>query len=349
MQEKKITINDIAKASGYSKTAVSFAFNEPSRISAKALETILQTANDLEYVPDPLARNLSLRRHKTIGLLLPQSCNESFLNPYITQIVHGVGAVCEDHGYTLMLIPPHHNSLEEAVSRAPVDGIITLGLQVEMQISETIRKRKLPHVTIDGKLDSEISNVFVDNKKAAYTLMRYILDQGHRSIGIVPLASYYQEEDAFEGINQLRIQGYRAAFTETVTTAGEGFFRIFSAARLLNEGGAIAELVELLPKEKRPTCLVFMSDIAAIGCMKALQKRGIQIPEDVSIAGFDGILEGGYCTPILTTISQPGKLKGERAAELLFDVILEAEKATQRILIPFEIIKGESVLCLNRG
>ncbi len=137
---KRPTIKDIARESGYSKTAVSFAFNDPSRISEKACTQILQTAERLGYIPDPMARNFSLRRHLSIGFLLPQEIRYSLQNPYAQQVLLGIGGVCEKYGYTLTLIPPPLNeSVTEAVRNAAVDGLITMGMQVGMDIVSVMK------------------------------------------------------------------------------------------------------------------------------------------------------------------------------------------------------------------
>ena len=125
--KKRITIADIARESGYSKTAVSFAFNAPERISTNAREKILRTAGKLRYIPDPTARNFSLGRHSSIGFLLPQSIDTCLLNPYIIDVMRGLGTVCQENGYMLTIIPPLNDSLYEAVKNATVDGLITTG------------------------------------------------------------------------------------------------------------------------------------------------------------------------------------------------------------------------------
>ena len=110
MKAKRITIQDIAEKTGYSKTAVSFAFNSPSRISKKAAEKILKAAKELDYIPDPMARNFSLGRHMALGFLLPQRVEASLGNPYIQSVISGIAEVCQKRGYMLTLIPPLHSS-----------------------------------------------------------------------------------------------------------------------------------------------------------------------------------------------------------------------------------------------
>ena len=106
MKVKRTTIQDIADKTGYSKTAVSFAFNSPSRISKEAVEAILKAAEELDYIPDPMARNFSLGKHMSLGFLLPQRVEYTLMNPYMQEVIRGIAEVCQEHGYMLTLIPP---------------------------------------------------------------------------------------------------------------------------------------------------------------------------------------------------------------------------------------------------
>ena len=131
---RRTTIADVAKAAGVSKTAVSFAFNSPERLSTETVGHIHEIAADLGYRPDPVARSLAQRRTGTIGILTPQSLELTFNNPYHSTFAAGVGVEAERAGYALQFISPLHGSLARAVDRASVDGIIAVGL------SSTIRR-----------------------------------------------------------------------------------------------------------------------------------------------------------------------------------------------------------------
>ena len=122
MKVKRTTIQDIADKTGYSKTAVSFAFNSPSRISKEAVEAILKAAEELDYIPDPMARNFSLGKHMSLGFLLPQRVEYTLMNPYMQEVIRGIAEVCQEHGYMLTLIPPLHSSVIEAVKNATAEG-----------------------------------------------------------------------------------------------------------------------------------------------------------------------------------------------------------------------------------
>lgn len=338
---KRITINDIARISGYSKTAVSFAFNDPSRISLKACTTILKIAEELGYYPNPLARNFSLQRHESIGFLLPQHIHFSFQNPYIMQVVEGIGSVCQKYGNTLTLIPPLNESLLEAVRCAAVDGLITQGMSVEMEILESIRKRKLPFVTIDGVPSEDMPSVNIDDHGAAYSMMLQVLKHGHRDIAIIGLAEVSYEKRALASIQRARLEGYRKALLAYDLDFSSSSIGLYRSETTMDEGKQVASV--LLGSNKRPTCVVSMSDIVAIGCILQLTEQGVAVPDEISVVGFDNIVESSYIVPPLTTIDQPAAEKGRTAAEMLFSIIKGEPLHDQHVTIPYRMVKRESL------
>ncbi|NCB66695.1 MAG: LacI family transcriptional regulator [Bacilli bacterium] len=340
---KRPTIKDIARESGYSKTAVSFAFNDPSRISEKACQQILATAQRLGYIPDPMARNFSLRRHLSIGFLLPQVVQFSLQNPYTLQVILGIGNVCEKYGYTLTLIPPLHKSITEAVRSAAVDGLITMGMQVEMEIVSVMQTRLLPYVTIDGTPDAQMPSVNIDDEQACCEIMRLVLEAGHRDIALVSLS-----EDAFasaakaESVPNKRMRGYRKAMAEAGLELEKS--QVLVSECTMEDGIRIGKAI--LALQKRPTCVVAMSDIVAIGCILACKQAGLSVPDDISVVGFDNIDESSCIMPQLTTVDQPAKEKGRLAAEALFKMINKETLESVHMEIPYKVIKRESLKTL---
>jgi len=337
---KRPTINDIARESGFSKTAVSFAFNDPSRISEKTCQIIRETAERLGYLPDPMARNFSLRRHLSIGFLLPQMVQYSLQNPYTIQVIQGIGTVCENHGYTLTLIPPLHKSITEAVRNATVDGLITMGMTVDMDIVSVMQTRLLPYVTIDGAPDESMPSINIQDEQASYELMNLVLESGHRDIVVVALSSdAFAKEGQSDRVPYKRMQGFRRAFAEHNLELSDQDILISECT--LEDGRSIGK--EILQREHRPTCVVTMSDIVAIGCIQACRDAHVQVPADLSVVGFDNIDEAACIIPALTTISQPAKEKGRLAAEALFRILNKEELTSAHMEIPYTLIRRDSL------
>lgn len=337
---KRPTIKDIARESGYSKTAVSFAFNDPSRISEKACNQILETAERLGYIPDPMARNFSLRRHLSIGFLLPQEIRYSLQNPYAQQVLLGIGGVCEKYGYTLTLIPPLNESVTEAVRNAAVDGLITMGMQVGMDIVSVMKTRLIPYVTLDGTPDEDMPSVNIDDELASYELMKTVLESGHRNICIISLGQdIFAEKATKMSLPQRRMEGFRKALKEVGIPLED--VPVLVSEPTLADGKLRGK--EIMAFEKMPTCVVSMSDIVAIGCIVSWNEEGLSVPEDISIAGFDNIDEASCIIPHLTTVDQPAQEKGRLAAEALFNMINKETLQSVHIQIPYTLIKRDSV------
>ncbi|MDD2231788.1 MAG: LacI family DNA-binding transcriptional regulator [Sphaerochaetaceae bacterium] len=338
---KRATINDIARETGYSKSTISFAFNNPQRIGVDTRKKILEVADQLGYIPDPMARNFSLQRQRSIGFLLPQKTEFSIRNPYVYEILVGISQVCQDASFTLTLIPPLNESLSAAVRNAPVDGFIALGMKVDMEIVDVMQKRQIPYVTIDGVPSADMPSVNIDDETAAYSMMKEVLGFGHRRIAILSLCrdAYYSENA--DGVVSRRLRGYSRALAEVgMSLQSEGIMMLESECNI-DEGLKAAD--RILDSGFCPTAVVAMADILAIACIRRFSAKGIRIPHDVSVVGFDDIGEAAYSNPPLTTVSQPGAEKGRLAASALLGMINGKEAENSRIVSQFEVVMRDSL------
>jgi alanine racemase len=305
----RVTIADVASAAGVSKTAVSFAFNNPSKLGNATLERVLQVANDLGYAPHPAARALSMRRSGTIGLLIPQRLTTVFANPFLSELIQGLGELCDENDLTMLLVPPLDGSLEGAIRQASVDGFISLGLSPDDGALETLDRLGIPTVLVDSEASANHPAVNVDDAGGAEAAARHLLDLGHHNLAVIVLPP--TRSHAMTPTAARRLAGYRAA----VHAAGTPEPRMVTAGATM-AAGALA--FEVLPKGKRrPTGVLAMSDMAAIGLMAAAIASGLRVPEDLSIVGYDDLPMAAWTTPRLTTVRQPIVEKGRLAARLL--------------------------------
>lgn len=334
----RVTIRAVAEATGFSKTTVSFAFNDPGRIGKETREKILAVAADLGYVPNPGARSLSLGRHGTIGLLLPQNIPRAFANPYTSLILQGIGQVCESEGHTLTLIPPIKESLLLGVRSAAVDGLITLGLDPGSETVGVIRKRHLPFVTIDGRSGNGFPVVGIRDRELAGEAMRYVVEQGHRRVLVV---SIIDARDFSEGsyVRNERLVGYQHAFDQ-LSGAGDPQAELLHLSCDASLAGGRAVVEQLRELKPLPTAVLVMSDIVAIGIMERLFEIGLQVPGDISLVGFDDIPEAGIVRPQLTTVSQPGEDKGRAAAEILMRMLRGEHVRPETVLHGRLLLRG---------
>lgn len=327
---KRITIADIARESGYSKTAVSFAFNRPERLSREARKKIVEIAERLGYIPDPLARNLSRSSSDAVGLLLPHSVDRALANPHLCDIVRGVGKVCHREALNLTIIPPVEGRAADLAGEAAVDGLLAIGLDPDAGVLAAVTKRKLPFVSIDGDALSGIPSVGIDDCAAARACMDYLQEMGHTKVAILGLdAPAPSESYRYSGIHRKRIRGVQESGVESL---------FFSCEPSFEAGYAMADrIVHQLPVS---ACFAF-GDTIAIGLIRRCLDLGLRVPGDLSVAGFDGVQEADHISPRLAGIRQPGLEKGEKAAELLLSIM--AGKPADSAVLPFRLEKGGSV------
>ncbi len=327
----KVNISDIAEKAGVSKTAVSFAFNNPGRLPKTTVEHILKIADDLGYIPNPVARSMSTGRTGTIGVLVPQPIPEIIRNPFIPEFLEGIGEALTAEGLSLMIVPPLKGSMRRAIENAAVDGFITLGLEEFKATMMVLRQRGVPFVTVDSDPIEGIAAVNVDDVGGARAAMRHVLAAGHREIVIVAIRSgakgNYKE---YHGTLKLRMNGYLEALEEYGLALDHRKIRLIECVNTENGGRECFDL--LLKPRRRSTAVVAMSDIIAIGIMAEACDRGLHLPQDLSVVGFDDIPLAKLFNPPLTTIAQPLTDKGRLAAELLLKCIAGQGEPTRHML-----------------
>lgn len=306
----RITIAEVATAAGVSKTAVSFAFNNPERLGQATLERVLGVANELGYVPHPAARALSMRRSGTIGLLMPQRLSTVFANPFLGELIQGLGEICEEHDLTLLLVPPLDGSLEGAIRQASVDGFISLGLGPEDRAFDVLDRIGIPTVVVDSESSPSHAAVNVDDLGGARAAAGHLLGLGHEQLAIIvlPPARFHVGHTPTAA---QRLAGYM----EAIDAAGAAKPVTLTAGISV---GAGARAFESLPRGKvRPTGILAMSDMVAIGVMSAAHAAGLRVPGDLSVIGYDDLPMAAWTNPPLTTVRQPIVEKGRIAARLL--------------------------------
>jgi alanine racemase len=306
----RVTIADVAVAAGVSKTAVSFAFNNPEKLGQATVERVLHVADGLGYAPHPAARALSLRRSGTIGILIPQRLSMVFANPFLAELLQGLGELCEKHDLSVLLVPPLDGSLEGAIRQASVDGFVSLGLSPDDRALETLDRLGIPTVMVDSDSSPNHPAVNVDDAGGAEEAARHLLALGHSDFAIIGLPPT-RAQSGLTPTAARRLDGYRRA----LDGAGVPPVHMVTAGATMAAG---ARAFDALPKgRQRPTAVLSMSDMAAIGVMSAAHSAGVNVPEDLSVVGYDDVPMAAYTSPALTTVHQPIVEKGRVAVRLL--------------------------------
>jgi len=338
--KSRTTILDLAREAGVSKTAVSFAFNSPDRLAAATLQRILAKADELGYVPNPLAQRLARRSSGNLGVLIPQSLPEAFVHPHFQELFQGIGAFCERRQLSLTLIPPLKGCLITAVRNAAVDGVITLGFTPSVPFLDLLRKRALPLVTVDSRVDRSIPSVTLKDEAAARNLLATVVARGFRRIHILTYPPAREEVRGNAGSRSLarRLRGFKAALEETgapnvVLTFGVSGVSADEAFRSMSSQEW---------DEGHPEVVVCLSDAQAAGVYDYAEAKGLRIPEDLSVTGFDGSLALKHLRPALTTVRQPGFLKGRLAAALL-EAQWKDRTAVRHLVVKSFYVEGGSL------
>jgi len=342
----KITISEIARRAGVSKTAVSFAFNYPERLSEDTLRRILTVADEVGYAPDPVASNLKTRRTGCIGILVPQPIPVMTRNPYLLTFIEGVGDVCHESGMSLMLVPPLKGNLRRAIVRAAVDGFLTLGLETFRGTMIVLQQRGVPFVMVDSDPTPDIPCVNIDDEAGAYAAMSYTLARGHRDIAIFGIRSGHAGDyRKYAGTLQRRIAGYARALAEHGLSLDDPNIHLLECE--CDAAGGYEGLHALWQSRWQPTAIVAMADVIAIGVMQAARELGVRIPEDLSLIGYDDIEASQLTCPALTTVRQPTVEKGRAAAQLLLQRIEERTLAAEHVVLPVELVERASFRALG--
>jgi DNA-binding LacI/PurR family transcriptional regulator len=341
-------IADVAREAGVSKTAVSFAFNSPDRLSPETLGRIRTVAESLGYRPHPVARMLSQRQTLTVGVLTPQALSVIFSNPFFGAFTEGVALAAEQSGYALHFISPVHGSLARAIGRATVDGVVAIGLSHDHPELESIRRARLPMVLVDSTALPDHASVVVDDEAGARAAAEHLLGLGHREflvIGVEPPPPT-RRLDA-EGVTGRRLAGYRAALAGAGTELPDE--RIVVGPASID--GGVGAFERAWAAGLRPTAVLAMSDATAIGAMRAARGLGLRVPADLSVVGFDDIDLAMHTDPPLTTVHQPIRHKGEVAVELLLTVVARRDvvRPEHRRLETRLVVRGSTAAAPVRG
>jgi len=296
---------------------VSFAFNAPDRLAPETAERIRGVAQRLGYTPHPVARMLSQRRTRTIGVLTPQALSVVFANPFFGAFSAGVARVAEEHGYALHFISPLRGSLVGALTTATVDGVVALGLDVSHPEIEDIRRAGLPLVLVDSRAFPEHGSVEVDDVGGAREAATYLAGLGHRDVLVLGVEPPSPHGTAPGGVTARRLRGYREGFRSVGVAIADD--AVIAAPATI--GGGIDATARAFAAGRRPTAILAMSDAIAIGALRGLHDLALGVPGDVSVVGFDDIELATHVDPPLTTVHQPIDRKGEEAVRALVAVI----------------------------
>ena len=333
---KNVTMKDVAKAAGVSVATVSYVINHSARISKETTKLVEEKIRELGYIcSDSAELNLG---NRTIAVLIPDIANE-----FYATVVQGIFDEAWKENYAVMVVNlRHHHSAQTTYLRSllqnNIRGLIICGGTADDERSIAGIKKKIPVVLCDRKLQGmPMDSVQTDNGSAMRQLVRRLVRYGYTRIG-------YISEDPIMSNSYDRYLGYKAAMEENKLTIDKNWVLLLPELRLSKSEKAYEIFLNILDKQNPlPQVLLCSSDLIAIGVMAALRERGIKVPKDVGVVGFDNISLAPFTNPPLTTVAQDIYHLGSRSFQLLMNRIANPKREPEEIVLKTNLVFRNSV------
>ncbi|MFC7061054.1 LacI family DNA-binding transcriptional regulator [Halobacillus seohaensis] len=337
------SIKEVAKAANVSVSVVSKALNNYPDINPDTRERIVKIAEEMNYSPNLAGRNLSSKKQMNIGLISSAVFNTSEKDTNAYQVIKGIytGIEDNDHELSIFLInskKQKQKSYTQFCRERNIGGAILQGLRTDDPYFKELVDTNIPCVYIDLITDEKsenIGSISIDNYAAGIEMTDHLLERGHRDIVVIGGV-----EETF--VNTKRLEGARESFRKHGIPLPEE--SIIHAD--FDENQAYQEAKKVL-KKRQPTAFLCCSDLMAYGVMKAVKETGLDVPEDVSVIGFDDLPFSAITDPPLTTINQNFFDIGNEAAQLLVKV-MEKKQSSQHVMVEHELVGRGSVKDLHK-
>ncbi|MDQ6434506.1 LacI family DNA-binding transcriptional regulator [Mesorhizobium sp. LHD-90] len=347
MSAKPIRLADVAREAGVSHGTASNAFSRPEVVRDEVKERVFAAAQKLGYSgPDPRGRLLRAGKVNAIGVATAEPLAYFFDDPFSRVVMSGISQACDATGAGISLVSAaNQEQLAWNIQSAVVDGFIVFCIEGGSRLIELTRERKLPFVALDyGFDDGTIATIGVDDVDGARRAARHLAELGHRRFAVLSLAladvaagpvTWAQGAAAIYSGTRDRLRGYAEVLAEYgVDLATVPIYETDNDERTTHAG-----LERIFATAEPPTAILAMSDKVALHALDWLRARGMTVPGDVSVVGFDGVPEGEASDPPLTTIIQPMREIGRRAVQ----TILGFDGAIRRELLDVELaVRGST-------
>ncbi|WP_030428305.1 LacI family DNA-binding transcriptional regulator [Allokutzneria albata] len=341
------TLASLAAELGVSRTTVSNAYNRPDQLSPELRRRVLETARRLGYPgPDPVARSLRTRKAGAVGLLLTENLSYAFRDPAAVGFLEGLSLACEEAGQGLLLVPANPEREDvAAVHRAGVDGFVVYSVPDDDPHLAAVLERPVPTVVCDQPDVDSVDRVGIDDREAIAGIARHLIELGHRRIGVVCMRLARDRNDGFVSVQRQREAHFhvqRARLTALADTFGEVGVDWASVPvverfdHTISCGATAAG--QLLDRDPELTAIICTSDILGLGALNEAKRRGLRVPQDLTVTGFDGITEAERAG--LTTVRQPVLEKGRAAGRLLMDNVDPGRPRT--VTLDTELVLGST-------
>ncbi|MCD8501798.1 MAG: LacI family DNA-binding transcriptional regulator [Bacillaceae bacterium] len=338
-----VTIKDVAKLANVAPSTVSRVIANSPRISHQTKERVNDAMKELGYHPNLNARSLANKSTKAIGIVLPNSADVVFQNPFFPEVLRGISTKAHEEGYVLYLSTGQtsehiYEDVTQMVQGKRVDGVILLYSHVEDPIIPYLKDLKFPFSLIGKPFKSSKSINYVDNNNfsAAKRVTEYLISLGHKRIAFVG-----GNLDLVVTID--RLEGYEAALRKKGIPYRDDYV---VHEQFLKEGGQEA-VVELMSLQEPPTALVVADDVMTLGVYRMLNQLGLSVPNDISIISFNNLMVSEISVPPMTTVDINIFGLGYEATNLLIEQITNPDMGNKNVTVPYELVIRESCKKLN--
>jgi DNA-binding LacI/PurR family transcriptional regulator len=325
-----LTIRDVAKAAGVSTATVSNVLNKTGKVGRTTHRMVLSTVKRLGYVPDARARHLALHDRTTLGIIV-----SDIENPFFPEVIKGFEARARHLGYEAIVSdtdydPRRTRQAAERMMEHRVRGVAIMTSEISLRLVHELARRKIAVTFLDlAPARQYMSNLRIDYSSGVEQIVRYLYAQGHRRIAFVAGRPGLKSND-------VRLQAYEKCMRATGLEPGPVL-----PGNLRFEGGlaAGAAIADLSP---RPTAVMAVNDLTAVGVIKGLLNAGCRVPQDISVTGFDKTRLAEYSNPSLTTVDVHRETLGQMAADALHELSSSANSQGMEYQISAELIVGGS-------
>ncbi|MGN6358886.1 MAG: LacI family DNA-binding transcriptional regulator [Thermomicrobiales bacterium] len=345
MRQRAVSIEDIARMAEVSPSTVSRALRDSPLISADVRARIQQLAREVGYTPNSIARSLQARRSNTIGLVVT-----SIADPFWADVLHGVELAARPAGLSVLLSAAHRDPEQEMLAielfhQRRVDGILVADSHIGGEYAGRLARVQAPAVLINSQADGQhdlLHSVAVDDYGGARQAVAYLLDLGHQRIGYLGSGSRPRS-------NRRRREGFRDALAAAGLPADDALVAVTPAGPTESEED-VAGGQALLPRvlAAGATAVLCYNDLFAVGALLACRERGLAVPADLSVVGFDDLHLARYVTPPLTTIRQPKVDLGQQAMQLLL-ALLNNESVQDLVVTPSLVTRASTARLEGRN
>jgi LacI family transcriptional regulator len=328
-----LTLEDIARKSGVSRSTVSRVINGDEKVKPDTRDKVMAVIHEFNFQPNLAARGLAARRTNVIGLVTPAGVSTLFTDPYFPQLIRGVTSACNARQYTVMLwlAEPEfeRRTISQILHNGLLDGVIVSSMVMDDPIVQSLYESNMPFILVGRHPTLDVNYIDVDNVQAAQDATQHLVKQNRNRIATITgprnmIAGY----DRFQGYKKA-LQARKLPLLDELVVEGD-----------FSETGGYAAMKKLLPA--KPDAVFAASDAMAFGAMRAIREAGLSVPQDISIVGYDDLPAAAQVTPPLTSIRQPTERMGSLAVDTLIDLIENPQPQTKHLLLATELIVRSS-------